>query len=241
MHTQSSSANIEEISEPHTPTEVLDAVGDYPIIVDLFAGVGGVCRGMYRYPCSRPACDVIGIDIDGSKAAKYPGYFVNHDLSEGLPEFLDSLPTVDMGWASPACTFATGMQFARSGDNLIPLARKLLQDLDPEVSIIENVPGAAEHLQDPVQFCGSAFDLGIQKHRVFETSFYAHGVACDHPSDGFDFCIGDREHPIEAYRQSHGFRPDSPLTAKEIREAIPPAYVWELWDQYVHYAGTGLH
>lgn len=57
---------------PLDPNEVLEAVGDYPIYIDLFAGGGGVCRGVYRYPCARPACDVIGIDIDGSKAAKYP-------------------------------------------------------------------------------------------------------------------------------------------------------------------------
>jgi len=145
---------------------------------------------------------------------------------------------VDVGWASPKCTFATGMQFARSGENLIPLARELLTELNPEVHIIENVPGAADHLKNPVQFCGSAFNLGVQKHRLFETSFYAHGVACNHPEGGFDFCIGDREHPVEEYRVAHGFREDSPLTAKELREAIPPEYVWELFDQYIHYSGA---
>lgn len=133
------------------------------------------------------------------------------------------------------------MQFARSGENLIPMARDLLAEIDAEATVIENVPDAAEHLDNPVQFCGSAFGLGVQKHCVFETSFYAHGVACQHPSNGFDFCIGDREHPVEEYREAHGFRTDCPLTAKELREAIPPAYVRELLDQYIHYSGTGAH
>lgn len=231
----------EEVDRPLKPDEVLDVVGDYPVYIDLFAGIGGVCRGLYRFPCARPTCDVIGIDIDGSKAEKYPGYFVEYDLTEGLPEFIDELSGIDMGWASPACTFATDVQYARSGENMIPLARDLLAELDAEITVIENVPAAAEHLDNPVQFCGSAFGLGVKKHRLFETSFYAHGVPCDHPDGKFDFCIGDREHPVEEYRAAHGFRRGCDLTAKELREAIPPAYVWELLDQYIRYAGTGAH
>lgn len=228
-------------NRPLTPEEVLEQIGDYPLYVDLFAGVGGVARAIYGYPCARPACDVIGIDIDGSKAAKYPGLFVEHDLSEGLPEFVDDLPPIDMGWASPACTFATGVQYARSGENFIPLARDLLGELDAEITVIENVPGAAEHLENPVQFCGSAFGLGVQKHRLFETSFFSHGTACSHPDGGFEFCIGDREHPVEGYREAHGFSASCGLGAKELREAIPPAYIYELLDQYLRYAGTGAH
>lgn len=225
---------------PLTESEVLEAVGDYPIYVDLFAGIGGVARSLQQYPCARPACDVIGIDIDGSKAADYPGLFVEHDLTTGLPGFIDELEYIDLGWASPPCQFTTGVQYARSGENLIPLARSLLGDLPTEVTVLENVPEAREHLETPVRLCGGAFGLGVQKHRLFETSFRAHGVACDHPPDGFPYCIGDREHPVEGYREAHGFSRDAPIGAKALREAIPPAYVQALFNQYVRYAGTPM-
>ena len=101
--------------------------------------------------------------------------------------------------------------------------------------ILENVPGAREHLEKPVQLCGSSFGLGVRKHRPFETSFFAHGTACSHP-DGFDYAIGDREAPVTGYRQAHGLSPRSPLPAKALREVIPPAYVHERLDQYIHYA-----
>lgn len=205
----------------------------YPVCLDLFCGVGGVCRTLQSYG-ARPVWDVIGIDIDGSKADTYPGYFVQHDLREGLPEFVDDLE-FDIAWASPACTFATALQFQRSGENLIPLARDLLKQVDAAFTIIENVPDAREHLDAPSQFCGGAFGLGVQKHRLFETSFFSHGTPCDHPDGGFDFCIGDREAPVEEYRAAHGFAPNADIRTKQVRECIPPAYVEELQEQYLVY------
>lgn len=206
-----------------------------PLCLDLFCGVGGVGRSIQAYGY-RPFWDVVGIDSDGSKAEKYPGYFIEHDLSQGLPERVKSLE-FDLAWASPPCQFATGLQFRRSGENLISLARELLEHVDAEITVIENVPGAREHLNDPVMFCGSAFDLGVQKHRVFETSFPAHSTPCDHP-ERFPFCIGEREHPVEEYRAAHGFRPHADLGAKQVRECIPPAYVHELIDQYTASCGS---
>lgn len=220
--------------------EVLERVGEYPLYIDLFAGAGGVAHSIRHYPCARPACDVIGIDIDPGKAASYPGLFVAHDLREGLPAFVDALPRVDMVWASPPCRPFTGVQYAQGGANLIPLARDLLDEIDTEIAVIENVPRAREHLEAPVRFCGGAFDLGVRKHRVFETSFRAHGVACDHPDGGFPFCIGDREHPVEAYRAAHGFPRDAVIGTKPLRAAVPPAYVQALLDQYLRYAGTPM-
>ncbi|WP_089768500.1 hypothetical protein [Halobellus clavatus] len=97
------------------------------------------------------------------------------------------------------------------------------------------MPGARDHLENPVQFCGSAFGLGVRKHRLFETSFFAHGTPCSHP-EKFDYAIGDREAPVTGYRQAHGLSPRAPLPAKALREVIPLAYIHELLDQYTHYA-----
>lgn len=198
--------------------------------LDLFCGVGGVARSLERYGTT-PVGQVIGVDSDRSKLEDYPGYFVVHDLSTGLPEELKRLK-YGIAWASPPCQFATDMQFRRSGENLIPLARELLKEVDSDLWILENVPGAREHLNDPVMLCGSAFNRGVRKHRLFETSFPAEGVECDHP-DKFQFCIGDREAPVEEYREAHGMERDDDLRAKEVREVIPLHYVFYLWEQYL--------
>ena len=213
-------------------------LGEHPLALDLFSGVGGVGRTLANYGSRGPGWDVLGIDVDADKAGPYPDYFIEWDLTDGLPPLVYQLAErglIDIVWASPPCQFATGVQFARSGENLIPLARELLAEIDAPVKVIENVPGATEHLENPVQFCGSAFDLGVQKHRVFETNFYAHGTACNHPDGGFEYCIGDREAPVEGYRAAHGFAPECELATKQLREAIPPAYVEELLKQYQQY------
>jgi hypothetical protein len=228
-----------EVIPPAPRDDLAWGLGDHPIAIDLFCGVGGASRGFMSYGDRGPGWDVLGIDLDASKAAKAPDYFIEWDLSDGLPPVVDRLVDagmVDIAWASPPCQFATGVQFARSGENRISLARDLLDQIDAPMKVIENVPDASEHLRDPVQFCGGAFGLGVQKHRVFETNFYAHGTACEHPDSGFEYCIGDRETPVEGYRSAHGFKPDGRLATKELREAIPPEYVHELIHQFQRYA-----
>ena len=41
---------------------------------------------------------------------------------------------------------------------------------------------------------------------------------------------------MTGYRAAHGLSPHSLLPAKAVREVIPPAYVHELLNQYIHYA-----
>lgn len=212
-----------------------------PTDIDLFCGVGGVGHGLHS---TQTHCtgQRIGVDVDGSKGEQYPGVFIEHDLATGLPSEIKRLlehpefRSFDMAWASPPCTFATNIEAFQSGENMIPVARELLEGIPATLKVIENVPGAREHLRNPVQFCGGAFDLEVRKHRVFETNYYCHGTPCQHPEGGFAFCLGDREHPVEEYREAHGLRSDSPLGAKELREVIPPCYVEELWRQYLEYA-----
>lgn len=123
------------------------------------------------------------------------------------------------------------MTTRRSGENLIPLARELVESIDAP-HIIENVPDAADELRNPVPLVGDAFGLEVRKKRLFETSFPAYGAPGNFSLNrGYEFSIGDREHPVEDYREAHGFDRDCSLTAKELREAIPPAYVAHLVEQ----------
>jgi len=207
---------------------------DSELALDLFCGVGGVCRALQKFG-DVGARNVIGIELDGSKMDQYPGYFIQADLTEGPPEIVKSF-TYTVAWASPPCQFATGIQFQRSGDNLIPVARELLEQVEAQFTVIENVPDAAEYLEDPITMCGSAFGLGVQKHRVFETSFPAEGTECSHPRK-FDFCLGDREAPVTGFRKAHGLREKENIRTKQVRECIPVQYVEDLWEQYMVHIG----
>lgn len=211
---------------------------DAPLHLDLFCGVGGTGRSLkHALTGGLPDLhDVIGVEVDGSKAEKYDGHFIDHDLSKGLPPTVRQL-SFDVAWASPPCQFATTLQFRRSGKNLIPLARRLLERVDASMTVIENVPGAERHMEDPVMMCGSAFGLGVRKHRLFETDFPAESVECDHP-DRFEFCIGERESPVTGYREAHGLPRTENLGAKEVRECIPIPYIQELWRQFLESNGV---
>lgn len=210
---------------------------DSELALDLFCGVGGVCRALQKFG-DVGARQVIGVEIDSEKQEQYPGYFIQHDLTEGLPDIVKKFPYTVV-WASPPCQFATGLQYARSGENLIPVARELVQQVESLFTVIENVPDAREHLEDPITLCGSAFDLGVKKHRVFETSFDGESTECDHP-EKFDYCIGDREAPVTGYRKAHGLRESENIRTKQVRECIPVQYVEELWNQYMVSTG-GFH
>jgi hypothetical protein len=203
--------------------------------LDLFCGIGGVCRGLQRRGYT-----VVGVDADGSKADHYPGEFIEHDLTTGLPDQVRG-ETFDIAWASPPCHFAMDLQYARKGRNLIPVARDLLDGVDARHTVIENVVGAADHLESPTRLCGCGFDeAGVHKARVFETSFPAWGTACRRGRINWDHALMDREHPVESYRDAHGFdASDQRLTAKGLREAIPAYYVGRLLDQAAKYGAPG--
>jgi DNA (cytosine-5)-methyltransferase 1 len=53
---------------------------------------------------------------------------------------------------------------------MIPTTRELLiQSGRPYC--IENIVPARKHLIDPIMLCGTQFDLGVFRHRLFETNF----------------------------------------------------------------------
>jgi hypothetical protein len=183
-------------------------------VLDLFAGPGGVARGFQRL-----GFDVVGVDIDPHPA--YPAECIEHDLRDGLPERIRG-ESFAYAWASPPCTPFAATQYRQSGENLIPAARRLLAGVGAEHTVLENVPGARPWLRAPVELEGGPFGLGVRKRRLFETSFRAWSrVGTTAP----EFCIGDREHPVEDYREAHGLDRDAPIGAKDVRHCIPPAYV----------------
>jgi DNA (cytosine-5)-methyltransferase 1 len=110
--------------------------------------------------------------------------------------------------------------------------------------VIENVPKAP--LVNPVTLCGSAFGLGVRRHRIFESNIPIVGTKCCHANQGRPIDVsgtgsrrvnprsdgggGDSNKPrnLDEARLAMGI---SWMTRKEISQAIPPAYGKHIGDQ----------
>ncbi len=195
-----------------------------PRIADLFCGAGGAGMGLHR-----AGFEVVGFDIAPQK--HYPFEFHQENaLTVDLSSF-------DAIWASPPCQAYTSMRAFGKGagvgaPDLIPDTRVLLEaSMLPW--LIENVPGAP--LRIPYRLCGSSFNLGVRRHRLFETNRRFEIPGCRH---------GGRLRPIAVYgdhpqgSQEHTYRVNRArsltegqvamgidwMTWKELTQAVPPAY-----------------
>lgn len=154
-------------------------------VIDLFCGAGGATVGLV----DGGATQILGIDNDPSALKEYDylkmfslsakvhshlgDVFVAIDkLHRGAP---DVLKAVDFVWASPPCqayTWSTRKGRKHNFPDYMEVTRAILQLLQAEYGIsyvIENVPGAPLH--EPSRLCGEMFDLGVIRHRHFETSW----------------------------------------------------------------------
>jgi DNA (cytosine-5)-methyltransferase 1 len=153
---------------------------------------------------------------------------------------VDDLYGFDLIHASPPCQkFSITANLARAQgkkasdvDLLTPLRPLLKASGLPYV--IENVKGAPLH--DPITLCGSTFNLGVRRHRLFESNLplVDHG-ACQHKEQGRPigvyYSIGDSipkggktAESLEQGQQAMGI---DWMPWKSLREAIPPEY--SLW------------
>ena len=202
-----------------------------PRLLDLFCCAGGAAMGYHQ-----AGFDVVG--VDKVRRQRYPFQFVQADVLDLDPSWVASFDAIH---ASPPCQKHTSMKTmpdAREHEDLIPQTRALLQ-ASGRPYVIENVVGARKHLVSPTLFCGSMFDLGargaqLQRHRLFETSFFLLSPGhCAHraPTIGIygEGCRDSRrkynktipEFTVEDGREAMGM-PWASLA--EICEAIPPAY-----------------
>lgn len=147
-----------------------------PRALDLFCGAGGVSRGLQL-----AGFDVTGVDLDpavGRGYARGPGkrgaVFVQADA---LTYPLDGF---DLVCASPPCQKYTSLARLhpdRVHPDLVAPVRTRLEERGGFWAI-ENVPGAP--LLHPILLCGSMFGLLVQRHRLFETSFFLMTPVCNH-------------------------------------------------------------
>lgn len=146
-----------------------------PLCLDLFCGAGGSAKGYadkgYR---------VIGVDTDPLMLKRYPyeGYLedavaVLSFLCNGHSWQGYKLSDFALVHASPPCEAYSAT--ARIGNSnatmLIAETRRRLARLGRPY-VIENVPGARDHMLNPVTLCGGMFpELQVYRHRLFEASF----------------------------------------------------------------------
>lgn len=190
-------------------------------LLDLFCGVGGASAGY-----AAAGFDVTGIDLKHGK--RYPYTYIKGDVLDYLQD-LEFLRSFDVIHASPPCQTHSITQHLRNAQgkttskvDLIPQTRAALI-ASGKPYIIENVPGSP--LINPVQLCGSSFNLKVRRHRLFESNMPINGTTCNHKAQG---------RPVGVYGSLNDQIPNGGRTAINIAEARQAMSIdWAIWTELV--------
>ena len=190
-------------------------------LLDLFCGVGGASVGY-----AEAGFEVHGVDLKHGK--RYPFSYTRANVLDILKdqEFINQFDVIH---ASPPCQTHSITKHLRNAQgkstskvDLIPETRAALI-ASGKPYIIENVPGSP--LINPVQLCGSSFDLKVRRHRLFESNVPLQGSICDHKKQG---------RPIGVYGSLNDEIPQGGKTAATIDEARKAMGMdWAIWTELV--------
>lgn len=130
-------------------------------LLDLYCGAGGAAMGYHR-----AGFEVVGVDI--KEQPNYPFEFIQSDVFDLTPEFIDSF---DIIHASPPCqAYLSVTKLYNNKDkngntypDLLAATRELIKHKE---YVIENVTTAK--LIKPIVLCGTMFNLEVIRHRKFE-------------------------------------------------------------------------
>lgn len=218
-----------------------------PRLLDLFCCAGGAAVG-YR----RAGFDVVGVDINPQP--NYPFEFHQGDALEFVAAHGHEFDAIH---ASPPCQGysnlgAVNRAMGREYDHpdLITATRWLLAT-SGLAYVIENIADARKQLIDPIRICGTAFNLPLRRHRLFESNLPLVGKACEHKRFTQPrYWTGWRpngEHRLSTVVQVYGNaggRSEWPaamgidwMTPPEMIEAIPPAYTEWIGAQLLEHIG----
>lgn len=207
-----------------------------PRLLDLFCGAGGASMGYHR-----AGFEVIGVDI--KPQPRYPFSFIQDDAFAVLQKVLDAVDRPDAIAASPPC-----QHYSRSVHPVEATRDRLILSGLPYV--IENVSGAP--VRADFGLCGCHFDLpNLRRRRIFETNWS--GLVpmspCIHTDDCITVTGGHTLHKL-GIPGSHKKRTGAPLdmvkaamgidwmTAREMSQAIPPAYTEFIGKRLLVYLGV---
>jgi DNA (cytosine-5)-methyltransferase 1 len=177
--------------------------------------------------------DITGVDI--KPQPNYPFSFVQGDALEYVTEHGTEFDVIH---ASPPCqaySTTSALPWVDDYPELIEPLRKLLQAFGKPY-VIENVPGAP--LINPLELCGSMFELSLIRHRLFEIDppiYFPPGPhACSHlftnSNRGYSsfnkgataITVAGKNYPLADGKVAMGI--DWMTNRDELSEAIPPAY-----------------
>lgn len=200
-------------------------------LLDLYCCAGGASLGY-----EQAGFEVLGVDIEPQP--KYRGVFVQSDAIKYLKANWRNFDAIH---ASPPCqSYSTAsMQFRLSGKvypDLIEATRiELIKTGKPY--IIENVPGSP--LINPVELCGTMFNLRTYRHRLFESNFKIN--VPEHPKHiNKNALMGRRAKPdefIQYVGHFSGVKIIAEMTGLtwlgqyELAQSIPPAYTKFIGEQ----------
>jgi DNA (cytosine-5)-methyltransferase 1 len=216
-----------------------------PLLLDLFCGAGGCTKGYQR-----AGFYVVGVDIKPQK--NYCGdEFYQADAMDFLRRIVSgdiislslfstyTLDSFDVIVASPPCQSYCALKHLyplRQYPQLVEETRALLQ-ASGKVYVIENVPGAP--LLNPAVLCGSAFNLRVRRHRLFESNLSLPSTRCRHAAQGQVITVcGTGGRRVRRRAGDNGGATNMPrtveeaqeamgidwMTRKELSQSIPPAY-----------------
>jgi DNA (cytosine-5)-methyltransferase 1 len=190
-------------------------------LLDLYCGVGGASAGY-----AAAGFEVHGVDLKHGK--RYPYIYLRADVLDVLRDD-NFIQQFDVIHASPPCQTHSITQHLRNAQgkttskiDLIPQTRAALI-ASGKPYIIENVPGSP--LINPVQLCGSSFNLKVRRHRLFESNMPIKGTGCNHKAQG---------RPVGVYGSLNDQIPNGGKTAVTIGEARQAMGIdWAIWTELV--------
>lgn len=200
-------------------------------LLDAFCGAGGAGWGYHL-----AGFDVTGIDINPQK--HYPLKFIQGDALDFISSHGKEFDVIH---SSPPCQFYSRTKFLPSAKNnhpdLIGATRNALIATGKPY-VIENVKDSP--LINPITLCGSMFGLGVLRHRLFETApeiwfppcpcahgkvmpiFWGDQLKAKQSGKTYNFItVSGRSFLASKAKIAMGI---NWMTAKELAQAIPPAY-----------------
>ena len=206
-------------------------------LLDLFCGAGLAADGY----AAAGFDEIVGVDIHPQPS--YPYDFLQADALFELPDIIDGFDAVH---ASPPCqahTRAKHLRKAQGGESkyadlLTPTLRVLRREEDIPW-VVENVPGAPG-MENAVVECGSAYGLGVRRHRLFLSNIPLVGSGCDNKTQGRPWGVyhvpndaipqgGRTARNVEHGREVMGVERD--VTWQELKEGFPPHYTKHIGTQ----------